>query len=144
MIDAEQLVAAFKAKLDQFDNDATVQKFYEGTFRAWAFDVDSLIVRGTGSARLGSMWRLIIQGLPYPNSIVVLGAQEGPLEFMFESRLVEVRATLVGIIEEIERFGIPAPSDSELVPRGRSKAFIAHGGDSEALKSGSVPSSTMI
>jgi hypothetical protein len=131
--DAAEVVNALRAKLEEFDRTRTVKKFYNGTFRGWASSVDSIIVRGTGSVRLVSLWRQIVHGLPYPNSIVVLGAQEVPMQFMFKSRLPEVRATLVGIIDEIERFGIPSPSDKELAPQGRCKVFIAHGGQSEAL-----------
>jgi predicted nucleotide-binding protein len=133
MMDASKLGDELKAKLKEFDDDETIKKFYEGTFRAWSFEIDSLIIRGTGSARLVSKWRQATKGLPYPDSMMIIGFQEGPLEFMFESRLPEVRATLVGIIAEIEKFGIPAANDLEVMPRGRSKAFIAHGGDSEAL-----------
>lgn len=132
-MDADDIVRQLRAKLDEFDRDRKIKKFYEGTFRAWASAIDSIIIRGTGSGRLMSLWRQTIKGLPYPNSLVFLGSQEVPLEFMFRSRLPEVRATLEVIIAELEKFGIPAGNDSSLIPRGKSKVFIAHGGGSEAL-----------
>ncbi|MGH9429566.1 MAG: hypothetical protein ACRD2L_25045, partial [Terriglobia bacterium] len=120
-LDANKVIAELRERLDEFDKDPAIRQFYESTFRAWAFEVDSILIRGTGSARLTSRWRQTTKGLPYPNSLVTMGWQESVLEFMFESRLPEVRATLAAVISEIERFGLPAANDVGLIPKGKAK-----------------------
>lgn len=133
---AQQVISLLKQKLEELRSDPTVTKFYEGIFRSWAFSVDNILAHAFGPAahRLRSTWALAVRGLPYPNSIVVMGWEEEPLKFMFKSRLPEVEATLKTIIEELETFG-PPESRQEIQPAvpARPKVFIAHGGESEAL-----------
>ncbi|HUF54031.1 MAG TPA: TIR domain-containing protein [Dehalococcoidia bacterium] len=134
MSNLETTLTLLKEKLQEFDSDPPIQYFHDSTFRAWAFSVDAIIIRGTGSARIMSKWRQAIKGLPYPNSIAILGYQENTFKAMFESRIPEVRSTLAAIIEEIEQFGLPEGDDTIVVtPKQRSNVFIAHGGETEAL-----------
>ena len=62
-----------------------------------------------------------------------MGWEEQPLQFMFKTRLPEVKATLEAIIGELEMFGAPKLEDAQLTTVTRPKVFIAHAGESEAL-----------
>jgi len=135
MTDLNAVLKLLKDKLSELDSDAQVKEFSGGTFRAWAFSVDSILARAFGPAamRLRDTWARVTAGLPWPHEVVILGAQEIHFKLMFQKRLPEVRATLQTIIDELETFGAPRAEEEGIGTAARPKVFIAHGGESEAL-----------
>ncbi|MDO8616258.1 MAG: nucleotide-binding protein [Dehalococcoidia bacterium] len=134
--DAATVIQLLREKLKEFDENPDVKQFSGGTFRAFATSVDSILARGLGSGgmRLRTAWHIAASNLPWPNTMITLGAQVTYLEAMFEARLPEVRGTLEAIISELETFGAPdMHQETQPSPPIRPRVFIAHGGESEAL-----------
>ena len=108
-----EAIRLLKGMLEKLRTDSQVKAFLQGTFRAWAFEVDTILVRSFGAAAnlSRSKWSQVIMGLPYPSSYVTLGYEANSYKEMFKARLPEVEATLEAIIRELETFGAPEGAD---------------------------------
>jgi len=130
-----QIVNLLKNKLEDLRSDEKIRDFDRGTFRAWAQDVEAILIRGIGdqSTRLLGTFQRATRGLPMPDSIIDPGWQESMFRGRFESKLLEVEASLESIIRELEIFGLPDARIETEIRQESSKTFIAHGPLSLAL-----------
>jgi len=130
-----QLIELLKKKLEDLRKNASIRDFDGGTFRAWAQDVETILIRGLGdrSTRLLAHFYRAIRGLPMPDNLIDPGYQEPIYRERFENKLPEVEAVLESIIWELEMFGLPDAHIETEIGREKPKVFIAHGGLSPAL-----------
>ena len=108
-MEVEKTIELLKAQLKALGEDPSVKKFYGGTFRAWAQDVDAILLRGLGNrgTRLRVQFYEATRDLPLPRGMIDPGGSDKRFQFLFESKLPEVDAVLKRIIRELEESGLP-------------------------------------
>ena len=131
----EKTIELLRQQLKVLREDPSTRKFYGGTFRAWARNVEAVLIRGLGDPGI----RLLVQfdrataSLPLPQNLIDPGGSERRWQFLFESKLPEVEAMVEGIICELETFGLPDARIEAQISGERPKVFIAHCGVAPSL-----------